>query len=322
MLCCYPLQKMNRVMKSTLRIATRNSPLAMWQAEFVRDELLRLHTDLTVEIVGMTTRGDQLLDSPLAKIGGKGLFVKELEAALLDGRADIAVHSMKDVGVIFPEGLGIGCIMQRHNPFDAFVSNHYQRIDEMPAGAVVGTCSLRRICQLQKHYPQLRFKNLRGNINTRLAKLDQGEYDAIILAVAGLQRLGMSERVASVIAAEISLPAIAQGSLGIELRSNDTQTLSRILPLADADNSIRATAERAVNERLNGSCQTPIAAYATLTDGQLHLRALIGEPDGSLMLYAERHGTADDAHALGIAVADDLLAQGAKNILDKLTTTL
>lgn len=306
-------------MTSILRIATRNSPLAMWQAVFVRDELLRHHNDLSVEIVGMTTRGDQLLDSPLAKIGGKGLFVKELEAALLDGTADIAVHSMKDVGVVFPEGLGIGCIMQRHSPFDAFVSNRYQRIDEMPAGAVVGTCSLRRVCQLQNHYPNLQFKNLRGNVNTRLAKLDSGEYDAIILAAAGLERLEMHERVASIIPADICLPAIAQGSLGIELRSDDTDTLAKLSPLSDNDNTIRATAERAVNERLNGSCQTPIAAYATLTGGQLHLRALIGEPDGSLMLHTEQHGAASEAHALGIAAADDLLAQGAKAILDKLT---
>lgn len=306
-------------MTSTIRIATRNSPLAMWQAEFVRDELLRYHDDLAVEIIGMTTRGDQLLESPLAKIGGKGLFVKELENAILAGQADIAVHSMKDVGVVFPEGLGIGCIMQRHSPFDAFVSNHYQRIEDMPTGAVVGTCSLRRVCQLQKHYPHLQFKNLRGNVNTRLAKLDNGEYDAIILAVSGLERLAMSARIASIIPDTICLPAIAQGSLGIELRTDDKATLARLLPLADTDNTIMATAERAVNERLNGSCQTPIAAYATLDNGQLHLRALIGEPDGSRMLYAERQGAAADAHALGIAAAEDLLSQGAQAILDNIS---
>lgn len=306
-------------MTETLRIATRNSPLAMWQAEFVRDELLRHHTDLQVEIIGMTTRGDQLLDSPLAKIGGKGLFVKELESALLENRADIAVHSMKDVGVVFPDGLGIACIMARHNPFDALVSNHYRTLADLPDGGVVGTCSLRRVCQLQKHYPHLQFKDLRGNVNTRLAKLDNGEYDAIILAVAGLERLGLQARIADEIAPEISLPAIAQGSLGIECRLQDAAVTARLAPLADADNTLRATAERAVNERLNGSCQTPIAAYATLTGEQLHLRALVGSPDGSVMLYSEQQGIIEQARHLGIAAADDLLAQGAQEILDHLT---
>ncbi len=305
-------------MTKVLRIATRNSPLAMWQAEFVRDELLRHHPGLSVGIVGMTTRGDQLLNSPLSKIGGKGLFVKELEQALLIKQADIAVHSMKDVGVVFPDGLGIACIMARHSPFDAFVCNDFQRLDDLPAGAVVGTCSLRRVCQLKKHYPHLIFKALRGNVNTRLSKLDKGEYDGIILAVAGLQRLGMPDRIASVIAPEISLPAIAQGSLGIECRLDDSETLTLLSPLADNDNTIRATAERAVNERLNGSCQTPIAAYATLDGDRLFLRALIGEPDGSMMLYAEKRGLAKDAYTIGTAVANDLLAQGAKAILDRL----
>ncbi len=305
-------------MKHTLRIATRNSPLAMWQAEFVRDELLRYHDNLTVEIIGMKTKGDKLLDSPLAKIGGKGLFVKELENAMLENRADIAVHSMKDVGVVFPDGLGIACIMKRHNPFDGFVSNHYKNLDELPENAVVGTCSLRRVCQLQKHYPHLQFKNLRGNVNTRLAKLDAGEYDAIILAVSGLERLEMSERIASVIPDDICLPAIAQGSLGIECRTDDELTQSLLRPLADTDNTYRASAERGVNERLNGSCQTPIAAYATLDGEQLHLRALIGEPDGSVMLYTQKSGHISEAQAIGIAAADDLHAQGAQAILDKL----
>ncbi len=303
-------------MKNTLRIATRNSPLALWQAEFVRDELLRHHADLTVAIIGMTTRGDQLLHSPLAKIGGKGLFVKELENALLDGRADIAVHSMKDVGVSFPAGLHIGCIMARHSPYDALVSNDYECLDDLPAQAVVGTCSLRRVCQLKRLYPHLQFKNLRGNVNTRLAKLDSGEYDAIILAVSGLERLDLGHRVASAIAPDICLPAIAQGSLGIELRSDDVETLARLQPLADVDNTYRATAERAVNERLNGSCQTPIAAYATLDGRQLHLRALIGSPDGEVMLHSQATGDVEQAHALGIACAEDLLSQGAQSILD------
>ncbi len=308
-------------MTETIRIATRNSPLAVWQAEFVRGKLLQYHQDLQVEVIGMTTRGDQLLDSPLAKIGGKGLFVKELENALLEKRADIAVHSMKDVGVIFPEGLGLSCIMARHNPFDAFVSNHYQTLSELPENAVVGTCSLRRVCQLKKHYPHLQFKDLRGNVNTRLAKLDNGDYDAIILAVAGLERLGLAERIASVIEPEISLPAIAQGSLGIECRLDDETTKQFLAPLADTQNTICATAERAVNERLNGSCQTPIAAYAELSGKQIYLRALIGEPDGSVMLYAEKTGHIDEARAIGLAVADNLLAQGAKEILDKISSS-
>lgn len=309
-------------MTKTIRIATRNSPLAMWQAEFVRDELLRNHRDLTIDIIGMTTQGDQLLDSPLAKIGGKGLFVKELENALLEKRADIAVHSMKDVGVVFPEGLGIACIMSRHNPFDAFVSNQYCRLSELPNNATVGTCSLRRVCQLKKHYPHLQFKDLRGNVNTRLAKLDKGEYDAIILAAAGLERLQMNHRIASVIEPEISLPAIAQGSLGIECRLDDERTKALLAPLSDVDNTIRATAERAVNERLNGSCQTPIAAYAVLEGEMLHLRGLIGEPDGSLMLTAEKSGHRDEARTIGRAVADELLRQGAKSILDKISPSI
>ncbi|MBS9778157.1 MAG: hydroxymethylbilane synthase [Gammaproteobacteria bacterium] len=305
-------------MKNTLRIATRNSPLAMWQAEFVRTQLQEHHPGLQVDIIGMTTRGDQLLDSPLSKIGGKGLFVKELETAILENRADIAVHSMKDVGVHFPEGLGIACIMKRHNPYDAFVSNAFTTLDELPENAVVGTCSLRRVCQLQKHYPHLQFKSLRGNVNTRLAKLDAGEYDAIILAVSGLERLGMSFRVTSVIDENVCLPAIAQGSLGIECRINDETTKKILSPLADNKNTICAAAERTVNERLNGSCQTPIAAYAVLDDDELYLRALIGEPDGSIMLYAEKTGHISHAREIGLTVADELLAQGAANILAKL----
>ncbi|MGY0398835.1 MAG: hydroxymethylbilane synthase [Ostreibacterium sp.] len=305
-------------MKKTLRIATRNSPLALWQAEFVRDELLRHHPYLSIEIISMTTKGDQLLDSPLAKIGGKGLFVKELETALLEKHADIAVHSMKDVGTLFPEGLGIACIMERHNPFDAFVSNDYQHLTDMPTDAIIGTCSLRRICQLQKHYPHLQFKDLRGNVNTRLRKLDNTEYDAIILAVAGLERLNLHKRITAVIPADISLPAIAQGSLGIECRLDDEQSKTYLTPLSDTDNTIRATAERAVNERLKGSCQTPIAAYATLMQNKLRLRALIGEPNGSVILYSEQHGNINQAHELGTIAAEDLLAQGAQSILDQL----
>lgn len=302
----------------TLTIATRNSPLAMWQAEFVRDALLRCHDNLTVTIVGMTTKGDKLLGTPLTKIGGKGLFVKELETALLDGRADIAVHSMKDVGVNFPEGLGLGAILPRHNPFDALVSNTYRQLEDLPEGAVVGSCSLRRVCQLKNRFPHLQFKDLRGNIHTRLDKLDKGEYDAIILAAAGLERMGMDARIAAEIPPSVCLPAIAQGSLGVEVRLDDTATLTRLQPLIDRENTLRATAERAVNERLNGSCQTPIAAYATVDGQQLHLHALIGSPDGTVMLHAEQHGHINDARALGIAAAEALLTQGAQTILDSI----
>lgn len=303
----------------TLRIATRNSPLAMWQATFVAEQLQQFYPKLAVEIIGMTTKGDQLLDSPLSKIGGKGLFVKELETAILEQRADIAVHSMKDVGVLFPEGLGLACVMARHNPYDALVSNHYQTLDNLPDQAVVGTSSLRRVCQLSKHYPRFVFRDLRGNVNTRLAKLDAGEFDAIILAAAGLERLGLTERIAQVISPEIVLPAIAQGSLGIEYRLADTATSELLSVLADYDNTARTTAERAVNERLSGSCQMPIAAYCTQQGTRLHLKALIGSPDGKVMLYAEQTGEIDSAATLGLQVANDLLAQGAQSILDNLS---
>lgn len=303
----------------TIRIATRNSPLALWQAAFVRDELMKIHQDLSVEIIGMTTKGDQLLDTSLSKIGGKGLFVKELEHALLENRADIAVHSMKDVGVMMPEGLTIACIMARHNPLDALVSNQYQALDDLPDGSVVGTCSLRRICQLQARYPNWIFKPLRGNIHTRLQKLDAGEYDAIILAAAGLERMDMEQRISQMIPDNIALPAIAQGTLGIEIRANDSDVESLLLPLQDNDTLVCTTAERAVNERLNGSCQTPIAAYATLEQGELHLRALIGQTDGSLTLTTETKGQPENAHEMGIQVAETLLAQGADKILSAIT---
>lgn len=306
-------------MMKTLRIATRNSPLAMWQANFVAEQLQQFYPKLEVDIIGMTTKGDQLLDSPLSKIGGKGLFVKELETAILEQRADIAVHSMKDVGVYFPEGLGLACIMARHNPYDVMVSNHYQRLDDLPEKSVVGTSSLRRVCQLSKHYPGLVFRDLRGNVNTRLAKLDAGEFDAIILATAGLERLGLTERIAEVISPDIVLPAIAQGSLGIEYRLADTATGELLSVLADQENTARATAERAVNERLNGSCQMPIAAYCTQQGTNLYLRALIGSPDGRVMLYAQQSGEISSAATLGLQVAEALLAQGAQSILDSLS---
>jgi len=304
--------------ESRLRIATRDSPLALWQAEHVAARLEALHPDLTVSLVTMKTRGDKLLDSPLAKVGGKGLFIKELEAGLLEGRADIAVHSMKDVPVGFPGGLELALVMEREDPRDAFVSNRYQSLADMPADAVVGTSSLRRQTQIRNAYPHLRMDWLRGNVNTRLAKLDNGDYDAIILAAAGLIRLGFEARVRLAIEPEECLPAIAQGVLGIEIRSDDARTRELITPLAHAQTTIRVAAERAFNLTLNGGCQVPIAGFALLEDDNLYLRGLVGEPDGSRILRGEIRGKAGQAHQLGVQLAEELLARGADRILDKL----
>ncbi|MGH8492943.1 MAG: hydroxymethylbilane synthase [Moraxellaceae bacterium] len=298
-----------------LRIATRKSPLALWQAEFVRAELMRLHVGLSVELVTFTTQGDKILDTPLAKIGGKGLFVKELEVALLDGRADIAVHSMKDVPMEFPEGLGLLAIGEREDPRDAFVSNNYASIDALPAGAVVGTSSLRRQCQLRHRRPDLVIKDLRGNVNTRLAKLDAGEYDALILASAGLKRLGFHERIRSNIAPEFSLPAVGQGALGIEARLGDTRIAELLAPLNHAETSARVRAERAMNRRLQGGCQVPIAGFAEIHGSELHLRALVGSVDGREIITDEIRGALSAAEEIGETLADRLLAAGAGRIL-------
>jgi len=283
----------------------------------VQAALQKAHPDLDVRLLGMTSRGDQLLDVPLAKVGGKGLFVKELEAALLEGTADIAVHSMKDVPMEFPQGLALGVICQREDPTDAFVSNNYQSMQALPAGAVVGTSSLRRECQLRARRPDLKVKFLRGNVNTRLRKLDEGEYDAIILASAGLLRLGFSERIKQSIPVELSLPAGGQGAVGIELRAEDSDTLALLSVLHDESTSLRVTAERALNRHLNGGCQVPIACFCELTgDGaSLWLRGLVGKPDGSIILTAQAEARVDQAEQLGVAVAEDLLAQGAAAIL-------
>jgi hydroxymethylbilane synthase len=304
-------------MQRKLTIATRESPLALWQAHFVQSALQQAHPGLQVELLGMTSRGDQLLDVPLAKVGGKGLFVKELETALLEGRADIAVHSMKDVPMEFPQGLGLGVICEREDPTDAFVSNSYSGFEELPAGAVVGTSSLRRECQLRARRPDLQIKFLRGNVNTRLRKLDEGEYDAIILASAGLIRLEMGDRIRQHLSVSDSLPAGGQGAVGIELRTDDTGTLALLQPLQHDATAVRVTAERALNARLQGGCQVPIACFAELdeSDNTLRLRGLVGKPDGTVILQAEATAPAADAEALGIAVADDLLAQGADAIL-------
>ena len=300
-----------------LRIGTRKSPLALWQAEHVRERLERLHPGLTVELVKMTTEGDKLLDAPLAKVGGKGLFVKELEQALLEGRIDIAVHSLKDVTVTVPDGLTIPVIGEREDPRDAFVSNRYDTLDRLPAGARVGTSSLRRQCQLRALYPQLEVITLRGNVNTRLAKLDAGEFDAILLACAGLKRLGFAERIRATLAPELLLPAVGQGAICIECRANDAAVQQLIAPLHHAPTATRVAAERALNARLEGGCQVPIAAFAELDGDMLHLRALVGEPDGSRILRGEIAGEAERAAQLGADLADELLKLGARTILDK-----
>jgi hydroxymethylbilane synthase len=298
-----------------VRIATRKSPLAMWQAEFVRDSLIALHPGLQVEFVKMSTQGDKILDTPLAKVGGKGLFVKELEVGMLAGEADIAVHSMKDVPVDFPEGLHLPVVCKREDPRDAFVSNNYQSIDDLPQGAKVGTSSLRRECQLRRYRPDLEVLPLRGNVNTRLRKLDEGNYDAIILATAGLKRLGFEDRIKSKLTPEQSLPAIGQGAVGIETRVDDEDINALIAPLRCPETWIVVTAERAMNKRLHGGCQVPIAGFALLEKGKIWMRGLVGRPDGSEMLEAEVNGSAEQAEMLGIQLAEKLLSQGAEKIL-------
>lgn len=302
-------------MKEILRIATRQSPLALWQANFVKAELEKYYPNLTVELVTMVTKGDVILDTPLAKIGGKGLFVKELELALLEERADIAVHSMKDVPMSFPEGLGLAVICEREDPRDAFVSNRYASLAELPEGAIVGTSSLRRQCQLMAAYPHLTVKSLRGNVGTRLSKLDNGEYDAIILASAGLIRLGMPERIKSFISVEDSLPAAGQGAVGIETRVDDTRVLNYLAKLNHNPTACCVVAERAMNTRLQGGCQVPIGGFATLNGEELELNALVGSLNGSTIIRASGKAHQRDAEQLGIRIAEQLLAQGADKIL-------
>jgi hydroxymethylbilane synthase len=300
------------------RIATRKSPLALWQAEHVRERLRAAHPGLEVELVTMSTKGDRVLDSPLAKIGGKGLFVKELEQGMLAGDADIAVHSMKDVPVEFPEGLGIGAILEREDPHDAFVSNRFDAVAALPEGAVVGTSSLRRQCQLRAVRPDLDIRDLRGNVGTRLGKLDNGDYDAIVLACAGLRRLDLAGRIAESIDAGTMLPAIGQGIIGIETRLDDARVHELLAPLHDAETAVRLAAERSLNATLAGGCQAPVAGHAVLEGGELRLRGLVGWPDGSDIVRGEISGQADDAEVLGRTLAEDLLARGARPILDAL----
>lgn len=301
-----------------LKIATRQSPLALWQAEHIRARLEALHTDLKVELVTFVTQGDKILDTPLAKIGGKGLFVKELEAALLDGRADLAVHSMKDVPMALPEGLSLAVICEREDPLDAFVSNTYHSFDELPQGAKVGTSSLRRKTQILKQRPDLNIIDLRGNVGTRLSKLDSGLYDAIILASAGLKRLGLAERIRHNLSPEISLPAVGQGALGLECRTTDQVVLDLILPLLHVETDVCVRAERAFNAYLEGGCQVPIAGYATLNQGQLHMEGRVGSVDGVTLLKVKLSGAPEQAEQLGVSLAQKLLEQGAGDLLKAL----
>ena len=302
-------------MSKTLKIATRQSPLALWQAEHVKSRLEALHPELEVVLVKMTTKGDQILNSPLSKIGGKGLFIKELEVGMLEGKADIAAHSMKDVPYEIPDGFELGAILERENPFDAFVSNDFDSIDELPNGAKVGTCSQRRIVQLKDRRPDLEILDLRGNVNTRLKKLDDGEFDAIILACAGLIRLGFEQRIKQQIPADLSLPAVGQGAVGIEIRAGDIEVMELIEPLIDVDTSIRVSAERAMNARLEGGCSVPIAGFATLADGQLSITGMVGNVDSAEMIKQNVVGAPAAAEALGVELADKMLALGAREIL-------
>lgn len=301
-----------------MKIATRRSPLALWQARWVARELERHHPELKTELVEMVTSGDRIQDRPLASVGGKGLFLKELEHGLLNGEADIAVHSMKDVTVTLPEGLHIPVLCPREDPRDAFVSNTYASLGEMPAGAVVGTSSLRRQTQIKHRYPHLQVVTLRGNLNTRLAKLDRGDFDAILLAVAGLLRLEMEPRIRQRIDPEVLLPAVGQGVMGIECRIDDSATAERIQCLNNPQSETAVSAERRVNAALDGGCQVPIAAYAdALSPQRLRLRALVGTANGGTLLTAEDSDAPEQAEALGTRVGQSLIEQGARRILDE-----
>jgi hydroxymethylbilane synthase len=307
-------------MSESLIIATRESPLALAQANHVKAELESVFPGLAVSLLGMTTRGDQILDKPLAKVGGKGLFIKELEVALQEGRAHLAVHSLKDVPMVLPKGFALAAILPREDARDAFVSSKFASLDEMPAGAVVGTSSLRRAAILKRAYPGLRFEPVRGNVNTRLAKLDAGVFDAIILAAAGLIRLGMRDRIRAPIAVEVSLPAPGQAALGIEIVAADDETAELVAELDHAPSAIACTAERTVSRLLGGSCELPLGAYADWVEGErpLRLRAFVANLDGSACVTAEAFGTPDMPEALGETVAAQLRAQGADQIIASL----
>ncbi len=299
---------------SRLRIASRESALALWQSQHIKQRLEKLYPGLEVEINGMTTQGDKILDVPLARIGGKGLFVKELESSMLAGDTDIAVHSMKDVPMEFPPGLELAAICERESPYDAFISNQYETLEQLPEGAVLGTSSLRRQCQIAALRPDLQIRTLRGNVNTRLAKLDAGEFDAIVLAESGMRRLGFDDRISQVLE-QSCLPAVGQGALGIECRSDDEQIRALLAPLIHQPSQICVSAERALNHRLHGGCQVPIAAHALIVGDTLTLKGLVGSVDGTTILQAEACGSVTMPEKLGVEVAEALLAQGAEPLL-------
>lgn len=299
-----------------ITIATRESRLALWQAHFVKSELERFHPNLTVDLLGMSTRGDEILDQSLSKIGGKGLFIKELETALENGRADLAVHSLKDVPMVLPGGFELTCVMAREDARDAFISNQYQNLSDLPVGALVGTSSLRRAAQIAYRYPHLAISSLRGNLDTRLRKLDEGQYAAIILAAAGVKRLGLSDRIKSVLDLNDALPAAGQGALGIEVVSGNMAVTELLLPLKDYATTLCTTAERLVSRALGGSCQMPLAAHAVMRNDEIFLRASLGMPDGSRFLFAQANG--DEPAKLANQVVNDLYMQGAQSILDAL----
>ena len=302
---------------SVLKIATRKSPLALWQAEFVKSKLASLYPDLKIELVKMTTQGDQILNSPLSKIGGKSLFIKELEVGMNEGRADIAVHSMKDVPYELPQGFEIGAILERENPFDAFVSNDYNTIEELPIGAKLGSCSLRRIVQIKAMRPDLEILDLRGNVNTRLKKLDDGEYDAIILACSGLSRLGFEDRIKQDLSPDESLPAVGQGALGIEIKVNDHKISSLIEPLSHKRTMTEVSAERALNATLQGGCSVAIGAFATSKGSELKLCGMVGNVNSGEIIRVEELGETSNPIDLGIRAANKLLSLGASELLNE-----
>jgi len=304
-------------MSEPIRIATRQSPLALWQANSVREQLLALHPDLNIEMLPLTTKGDREQSTSLAKIGGKGLFLKELETALLSETADLAVHSMKDVPAQIPDGLEICTLLERHNPSDALVSNNYGTIDELPDNAIIGTCSPRRQAQLLYLNPTFQIVELRGNVGTRLAKLDAGEFDATLLACAGLERLGLESRVAQTIPPEQCLPAMTQGTIGIEIRSSDARTKALLEPLNHEPTTYLSSAERAFSAKLNGGCAAPIAAYATIDGDRLYMTARVIAHDGTRLLQTTGSAALKDAHRMGTNLAVELLNQGAQDVLDK-----
>ena len=303
-------------MPTTLRIATRQSPLALWQAHTVRDQLLALHPHIHVELLPMTTKGDREQSTSLAKIGGKALFLKELETALLDGSADLAVHSMKDVPAQMPNGLAISTVLERHNPFDALVSSKYDSLESIPDHAVIGTCSPRRQAQLLKFNPSFKIVDLRGNVGTRLAKLDSGKFDATILACAGLERLGLESRIAQTLPIKHCLPAMTQGTIGIEIRSDDSAVKQLLAPLNHQGTALRSDAERAFGAELNGGCSAPIAAYATLSTNEISMTARVIALDGSEQLETSGTASLEKAKSLGKKLAIELLEKGAQDILD------